>query len=59
MNRKKVKPIKIKKNCSNCANNIEHPPPHTCDECTSLDNEERGFSEYYMWKYKKATKESD
>lgn len=50
----KVKPIRTKKNCSNCANNIEYPPPHTCDECDSLDNKERGFPEHCMWEYKKS-----
>lgn len=25
------------KNCSTCKNNVEFPPPHTCDICTSLD----------------------
>ena len=34
------------KNCSTCKNNIEFPPPHTCDICTSLDQEE----EYEMWR---------
>lgn len=24
-------------NCSICKNNVEFPPPHTCDICTSLD----------------------
>ena len=33
------------KNCKTCVNNVEYPPPHTCDECTSLDAEE----EYEMW----------
>lgn len=33
------------KNCSTCKNNVEYPPPHTCDICTSLDQEE----EYSMW----------
>ena len=33
------------KNCSTCKNNVEFPPPHTCDICTSLDQEE----EYGMW----------
>lgn len=33
------------KNCSTCKNNVEFPPPHTCDICTSLDQEE----EYEMW----------
>lgn len=33
------------KNCSTCKNNIEFPPPHTCDICTSLEQEE----EYSMW----------
>ena len=32
-------------NCSTCKNNVEFPPPHTCDICTSLDQEE----EYGMW----------
>lgn len=36
------------KNCSTCKNNIEFPPPHTCDICTSLDREE----EYEMWEEK-------
>ena len=36
------------KNCSTCANNVEFPPPHTCDICTSLDQDE----EYGMWKAK-------
>ena len=33
------------RNCSTCKNNVEFPPPHTCDICTSLDQEE----EYGMW----------
>jgi len=33
------------KDCSTCKNNVEYPPPHTCDICTSLDQEE----EYEMW----------
>lgn len=36
------------KDCSTCKNNIEYPPPHTCDVCTSLDQEE----EYEMWEVK-------
>ena len=36
------------KNCSTCKNNIEFPTPHTCDICTSLDQEE----EYEMWEPK-------
>jgi len=36
------------KSCSTCKNNVEYPPPHTCDICTSLDQEE----EYEMWKEK-------
>ena len=36
------------KNCSTCKNNIEFPPPHTCDICTSLDQEEK----YEMWEPK-------
>lgn len=35
-------------NCSTCKNNVEFPPPHTCDVCTSLDQEE----EYGMWEAK-------
>ena len=35
-------------NCSTCKNNIEFPPPHTCDICTSLDQDE----EYGMWEAK-------
>lgn len=36
-------------NCSTCKNNVEFPPPHTCDICTSLDQEE----DYEMWEAKK------
>lgn len=36
------------KNCSTCKNNVEFPPPHTCDICTSLDQDE----EYGMWEEK-------
>lgn len=36
------------KECSTCKNNVEYPPPHTCDICTSLDQEE----EYEMWEGK-------
>lgn len=36
------------KNCSTCKNNVEFPPPNTCDICTSLDQEE----EYEMWESK-------
>lgn len=36
------------KNCSTCKNNMKFPPPHTCDICTSLDQEE----EYEMWEVK-------
>lgn len=36
-------------NCSTCKNNIEFPPPHTCDICTSLDQEE----DYEMWEAKR------
>lgn len=36
------------KNCSTCKNNVEFPLPHTCDICTSLDQEE----EYSMWEAK-------
>lgn len=39
------------KNCSICKNNVEFPPPHTCDICTSLDQEE----EYSMWEEKSRT----
>lgn len=35
-------------NCSTCKNNVEFPPPHTCDVCTSLDQDE----EYGMWEAK-------
>lgn len=35
-------------NCSTCKNNVEFPPSHTCDICTSLDQEE----EYGMWEAK-------
>ena len=36
------------RNCSTCKNNVEFPPPHTCDICTSLEQEE----EYEMWEAK-------
>lgn len=36
------------KSCSTCKNNVEFLPPHTCDICTSLDQEE----EYSMWEKK-------
>ena len=35
-------------NCSTCKNNVKYPPPHTCDICTSLDQDE----EYGMWEAK-------
>lgn len=35
----------MEKTCKTCANNVEYPPAHTCDVCTSLDAEE----EYEMW----------
>ena len=35
--------------CSTCKNNVEYPPPHTCDVCTSLDEEM-----YCMWEKKRA-----
>ena len=35
----------VKKCCKTCANNVEYPPAHTCDICTSLDQEE----DYEMW----------
>ena len=35
-------------NCSTCKNNVEFPHPHTCDICTSLDQDE----EYGMWEAK-------
>lgn len=38
----------VEKSCSTCKNNVEYPPPHTCDICTSLDQEE----EYEMWERK-------
>lgn len=34
--------------CSTCKNNVEFPQPHTCDICTSLNQEE----EYEMWEAK-------
>lgn len=37
------------KNCLTYKNNVEFPFPHTCDICTSLDQEE----EYEMWEDKK------
>lgn len=38
----------MRKNCSIYKNNIDFPPPHTCDICTSLEDEE----EYKMWEAK-------
>ena len=35
-------------NCSTCKNNVKYPPPHTCDICTSLDQDEA----YGMWEAK-------
>lgn len=35
------------RNCSTCKNNVEFPPAHTCDICTSLDQ-----VEYGMWEAK-------
>lgn len=32
------------RSCVNCKHNIEYPPPHTCDVCSSLDSDE-----YEMW----------
>ena len=40
-----IESIQSIKNCSTCKNNVEFPPPHTCDICTSLDQKE----EYEMW----------
>ncbi|WP_099467853.1 hypothetical protein [Konateibacter massiliensis] len=34
--------------CSTCKNNVEFPAPHTCNICTSLDQEE----EYETWEEK-------
>lgn len=36
------------RDCLTCKNNVEFPPAHTCDICTSLDQEE----EYEMWEAK-------
>ena len=38
----------VVKDCSTCKYNVEYPPPHTCDICMSLDQEE----EYEMWEGK-------
>lgn len=38
----------IKMDCSTCKNNVEYPPPHTCDVCTSLDQEM-----HCMWESKR------
>lgn len=35
---------KSEKSCETCVYNVEYSPPHTCDVCTSLDEEE-----YCMW----------
>lgn len=43
-----IEEMQIIRNCSTCKNNIEFPPSHTCDICTSLDQEE----EYTMWEPK-------
>lgn len=40
----------VKKCYDTCANNIEYPPAHTCDICTSLDQEEM----YERWKAKRS-----
>ncbi|MBC5688112.1 hypothetical protein H8S37_04080 [Mediterraneibacter sp. NSJ-55] len=37
-----------KRTCLTCKYGIPYPPPHTCDICTSLDNDE----EYSMWEPK-------
>lgn len=42
----------IKIGCETCKNNVEFPPPHTCDECTSLANDD-----WCMWERKKEKKE--
>ena len=39
--------IEFIKICSTCTNNVEFSPPHTCDICTSLDEEP-----YSMWEKK-------
>lgn len=39
------------KSCSNCGNNTEYLKPHTCDICTSLDQE----TEFEMWEPKPLT----
>lgn len=44
----KYQKSKTVRDCSACKNNVEFPPPHTCDVCTSLDQEE----EYGMWEAK-------
>ncbi len=36
--------------CSTCKNNVEYPPPHTCDECTSLFA--KGDFEQWQWNKK-------
>ena len=43
-----IEDIQTIRNCSTCKNNVEFRPPHTCDICTSLDQEER----YEMWESK-------
>lgn len=43
-----IEDIQTIRNCSTYKNNVEFPPPHTCDICTSLDQEER----YEMWESK-------
>lgn len=43
-----IEDIQTIRNCSTCKNNVEFPSPHTCDICTSLDQEE----EYSMWEEK-------
>lgn len=45
----KAKVKKLVKSCKNCKNNVEYPPPHTCDECDALDT-----PDMFMWepKYK-------
>lgn len=39
----------VKKSCDNCVNNMDCPPPHTCDICLSLRTDDY----YSMWEWNK------
>lgn len=39
----------VKKSCDNCVNNMDYPPPHTCDICLNLVTDDY----YSMWEWNK------